>query len=306
MKQDIVLVTSGTTITSTFSGISATRKYAPITYLWSDAQTDSVRTICSSSNVNLSVVATSGGCSDTGTVKMRVGGVKINLGADVVRCNPTQTNVFTAPTGYTGYYWFDGNTSSNIYTAYNNGEYRIRAVDSANCVSRDTIKLFDANNYYLSVADTAIPCAGSSVTLDASVNIQKNGDSLTIIYDATQGVTGLVGAAKVYFHSGPEFHAFSGWQLGYTVGNFNLDDGIGQMKSLGNNRWSITIHPQTYYNYPVDSSLNGIFMVFRNFDGSQTGKDWANNNIFVLTATVPPSSQFTGVTAQHKARANVT
>jgi len=118
-------------------------------------------------------------------------------------------------------------------------------------------------------------------------------DSLRIVYDATQGVSALAGASKVYMHSGAELTPFSGWD--YTTGNWGQDDGLGRMDSLGNNLWGITIHPQTYYGYPPGSSLNGIFMVFRNADGSQTGKDTSNNDIFLYTAVDPPTSTFNGI-----------
>ena len=39
------------------------------------------------------------------------------------------------------------------------------------------------------------------------------GDSLTIVYDATQGQTQLVGATKVYFHSGAQLVPFGIDQL---------------------------------------------------------------------------------------------
>lgn len=118
-------------------------------------------------------------------------------------------------------------------------------------------------------------------------------DSLEIIYDATQGQTGLVGATKVYMHSAAEMVPFGGWQN--QVGNWGQDDGIGQMTSLGNDRWRIRILPYAYYSYASSVSPNGLFMVFRNADGSATGKDATGQDIWVDMGQDPPISAFGGV-----------
>lgn len=139
--------------------------------------------------------------------------------------------------------------------------------------------------------DTSLCAAG--FTLDPALSISTFEDSLEIIYDATQGQSGLAGATKVYMHSGAEMIPFGGWQ--YPVGNWGQDDGIGQMTSLGNDRWRIRILPHSYYSYPATATPNGLFMVFRNADGSATGKDASGNDIWVDMGQDPPVSAFTGV-----------
>lgn len=136
-------------------------------------------------------------------------------------------------------------------------------------------------------------CPGESVTL--SVNFQLTGDSLKITYDASQGQTALVGASKVYMHSGGEVNPFGGWE--HVVGDWGLDNGLGEMRSAGTDLWEITIHPESYYGLPANTALNGIFMVFRNADGTQTGKDDNGNDIFLDMTQNPPVSAFGGVTA---------
>jgi hypothetical protein len=126
--------------------------------------------------------------------------------------------------------------------------------------------------------------------------LTPQGDSLTIVYNATLGQTGLIGASTVYMHSSYEFAPLSG-AVEPWVGNWGQDDGIGQMTNIGNNLWSITINVYDYYNVPSDSLVNGLFMVFRNADGTQTGKDNNGNDIFLNLNTAPPSSTFSGVTA---------
>jgi PKD repeat protein len=154
--------------------------------------------------------------------------------------------------------------------------------------------------------DTVTVCSGDTARFDASVNVNRVGDSIVIVYDATQGQSGLAGATKVYMHSGPEFRPFQGWQTAYTVGHYGIDDGVGQMTSLGANKWRIAIDPSCYYGFNPDTPLNGIFMVFRNANGSQSGKDAGGNDIFVYTAVTPPTCSFNGVTASRRATNAVT
>lgn len=139
--------------------------------------------------------------------------------------------------------------------------------------------------------DTSL-CAASYL-LQPALSISTFEDSLEIVYDATQGQTGLVGAAKVYMHSAAEMVPFGGWQNG--VGNWGQDDGIGQMTNIGTDLWRIRLVPHVYYNYAANVTPNGLFMVFRNADGSATGKDASGNDIWVDMGQDPPTSAFTGV-----------
>ncbi|MEM7038475.1 MAG: T9SS type A sorting domain-containing protein [Bacteroidota bacterium] len=132
--------------------------------------------------------------------------------------------------------------------------------------------------------------------LEPSTSVTTFGDSLIVTYDATQGVSGLVGASKVYFHSGAELVPFAGWQL--VVGSWGMDNGVGEMQSIGQNLWQIKIHLESYYGIPTDSTLNGIFMVFRNADGSQTGKDDNDSDIWMDMTSTQPTTAFSGVTGE--------
>lgn len=152
----------------------------------------------------------------------------------------------------------------------------------------------------------AQPCAVSlgpdtsmcavAYTIHPAISVSMHADSLRIVYDATQGQSGLGGATKVYMHAGAELVPFGGWQ--HVVGNWGQDDGVGQMTSLGNNLWTITIQAQAYFGLAAGTSLNGIFMVFRNADGSQTGKDNNNNDIWMDMTQAQPTSAFAGVTGE--------
>lgn len=136
-------------------------------------------------------------------------------------------------------------------------------------------------------------CNGNPITLSAISTGTASEDSLRIVYDATQGTTELVGASEVYFHSGIQTVPFGGFE--YTVGNWGVDDGLGEMTPLGNNMWEIVIHVEDYYGYPQGTTVIGLWMVFRNGDGTLEGKDENNENIFLHTSN-GNASAFSGVT----------
>lgn len=151
-----------------------------------------------------------------------------------------------------------------------------------------------AQNCNVNLGQDTNLCA-ASFTIHPNLSINQFEDSLEIIYDASQGQTGLIGASKVYMHSGAELVPFGGWQL--PVGNWGQDDGIGEMSSLGNNRWRIRILPYQYYGFAQNTSINGIFMVFRNADGSAVGKDANGNDIWLDMTQSAPTSSFSGIQA---------
>ncbi len=114
-------------------------------------------------------------------------------------------------------------------------------------------------------------------------------DEITIMYDATQGTTALVGAAKVYMHAGvvTESVTSASWQ--HVVGNWGADDGIGEMTKVAGetNKWEITITPRSYFNVPTEETIYRLGMVFRNADGTKEGKNDSNGDIFINLATDP-------------------
>ncbi|MGB0369380.1 MAG: hypothetical protein ACPGD8_08225, partial [Flavobacteriales bacterium] len=109
----------------------------------------------------------------------------------------------------------------------------------------------------VSLGEDIVQCNGNPVTLSAVSMGTASEDSLRIVYDASQGTTGLVGASEVYLHSGIQTVPFGGWE--YVIGNWGFDDGLGEMTSLGNDMWSITIHVEDYYAYPGGTNVIGLW-----------------------------------------------
>ena len=100
-------------------------------------------------------------------------------------------------------------------------------------------------------------------------------ESITISVDINSSATdcnGLSNPSKVYMHSGvgDGSNAF-GISV---VGNWGLDDGVGEMTNQGGGIFSITLTPQTYYGLTPAQAANVIQMgiVFRNADGTQEMK----------------------------------
>jgi 1,4-alpha-glucan branching enzyme len=116
-------------------------------------------------------------------------------------------------------------------------------------------------------------------------------EEITIVYDATQGTTGLVGASAVMMHSGTILSGESGTEWTNVKGTWGDPGSPGQMTNLGNNKWQIKIIPRTYFGVAADVRIYRIGMVFRSagpcggFAGNATdckeGKSPGNGNIVV-------------------------
>lgn len=100
--------------------------------------------------------------------------------------------------------------------------------------------------------------------------------SVTITVDANSTATdcnSFSNPNKVYLHSGIGDDS-NPWGFS-VVGNWGLDDGIGEMTNNGDGTWSITFIPEDYFGLtPTQvSEATKMGMVFRNEDGSQELKD---------------------------------
>ncbi|MBI1182732.1 DUF4961 domain-containing protein [bacterium] len=108
-------------------------------------------------------------------------------------------------------------------------------------------------------------------------------DEITITFDATKawpnGTNGLVGAQKVYMHSGVVVDNPTGEILSHVVGTLS-DDGLGEMTKVGNNLWQITLTPNDYYGLN-DKEAFRIGMYFRDTDNKNVGYGFRNAMVFV-------------------------
>lgn len=221
--------------------------------------------------------------------------LSVSLGNDTVICINNFPLTLELDDVYDSYLWSTGDETSSILVDAS-GQYWVEVTLGA-LVARDTIQVTGAAGGSISLGADALICGSTPLVLSPGVSISPQGDSLTIIYDATQGQTGLVGATNVYMHSTYESLPFGGPVTPW-VGNWGMDDGLGQMSMSGNNVWSITINVNDYYGITAGTPVNGLFMVFRNADGTAEGKDENGNDIFLDLSGLFPTSSFGGISAQ--------
>ncbi len=109
-------------------------------------------------------------------------------------------------------------------------------------------------------------------------------EPVTLTYDATKGTAGLVGADKVYIHTGVILSGPTGEAWTNVVGNYGQDDGIGEMTQVPGepNLWEFT-YPSIREYYTVDDNtpIFRLGMVFRNANGSAEGKSDSGGDIYV-------------------------
>lgn len=126
-----------------------------------------------------------------------------------------------------------------------------------------------------------LPILVGKAQVTVTPSFPTENDEITIVYDATQGTSGLKSATNVYMHSGAIIDSPTGTTWTLVQGNWGKDDGIGKMTSLGNDKWEIKINPRLYYKPAADKQIYRIGMVFRNADGTKEGKSSQNSDIFV-------------------------
>jgi len=290
---DIFLLLSGTNPSSAFSGVQGIRVSDGVNSIqWSTGATTPSISVNAAGTYGVAVNYSSGSVGYDTIVISTAGGPSPSLGNDIISCNSNLSITLDPGNNFNTYLWSTGSTDSSIIinTA---GTYWVET-NSGGCISRDSITIIQsAPATPISLGNDTLLCGAGLLVLDPGIQISPAGDSLTIVYDATQGQSTLIGASKVYMHSGIELVPFGGWTT--TIGNWGQDDGIGQMDSIGPNLWSITINVQNYYSLSPGQNINGILMVFRNADGTATGKDQNGNDIFLNMSVSPPTSPFNGI-----------
>ncbi|GAB4406869.1 MAG: hypothetical protein OHK0039_08900 [Bacteroidia bacterium] len=123
--------------------------------------------------------------------------------------------------------------------------------------------------------------AAPAQILDIDPVFPTTNDTVTIIYDATQGNGELVGVTPVYAHTGVitnQSTSPSDWR--YVQGNWGTADPKVLMEDLGNNKHRIRYHIRSYYNLPVGEQVKELAFVFRNQAGTLVGRDPNGSDIY--------------------------
>ena len=108
-------------------------------------------------------------------------------------------------------------------------------------------------------------------------------DSVTVIFDATQGDKGLMGYTgnDVYAHTGVVTDKSAGlWT--YVISPWNVDIPKAKMTSLGGDKWQFKIGPsiRAFYGVPAGENPIKLAFVFRNTGSTKTGRATGGADIF--------------------------
>lgn len=133
--------------------------------------------------------------------------------------------------------------------------------------------------------------AGAQVTTNP-VFVTQSGMTIDITFDAAAGSAGLKGLTSgVYAHMGvitssstssSDWHyVVTPWPNGSNSAQANISKNT--LTYIGNNIWKMSISPDilTYYGVPATETVTKLAFVFRNADGSKTGKTSSGGDIFV-------------------------
>ncbi|MEM6271388.1 MAG: alpha-amylase family glycosyl hydrolase [Bacteroidota bacterium] len=127
--------------------------------------------------------------------------------------------------------------------------------------------------------------AGSATAVGQILSVDpifpRQTDTVTIVYDASQGNSALVGISPVYAHTGLITNQSTNptdWQN--VQGNWGTPDPNVIMTDLGGNRHSITYHIPTYYGFAPGTVVQELAFVFRDAAGNTVGRDTDGSDIF--------------------------
>lgn len=107
-------------------------------------------------------------------------------------------------------------------------------------------------------------------------------DTITIIYDASEGNGDLNNVIPIYAHTGvitSNSQNDSDWE--HVVGDWGTSDPEVVMTPLGNNLHEIVIDVQNFYSIDVGEEVFQLAFVFRNGSGSIVGREANGDDIYV-------------------------
>ena len=125
---------------------------------------------------------------------------------------------------------------------------------------------------------------GIAQVVYTDANYATETDSITVFFDATQGDMGLMDyQGDIWAHTGVitsnSTHS-TDWR--YVKTNWGENTSETQLISLGGNLWKLNIgFPHEYYGAPNNEQILQLAFVFRNHDGSESGRDIGGADIFL-------------------------
>jgi len=129
-----------------------------------------------------------------------------------------------------------------------------------------------------------LPVSISQIIITAPA-LPIDNQAVTITFDASQGNAGLKGfTGDVYAHAGViTDKSTSGGDWKYVIAGWSENTAKAKLISKGNNIYELQITPsiREFYGVPATEKILKLAFVFRNGDGSKTGKTSTSGDIFV-------------------------
>ncbi len=138
------------------------------------------------------------------------------------------------------------------------------------------------------VTPPVTPPGGDTPVLTGLVTTNKlfpsADESFTLTFDPTKGDGGLSGfTGDVYIHTGVitnlSNNSPSNWR--YVKSDWTTNNPAAKMTRQSNGKYTIDINPRSYYGVPSGESILKLALVFRNADGSLSGKNKDGSDIFL-------------------------
>jgi 1,4-alpha-glucan branching enzyme len=107
--------------------------------------------------------------------------------------------------------------------------------------------------------------------------------NVKIIYDATQGTSGLQGVNQVYIHIGAITTGPTSTSWSIVPTQWGVDDPRARMKKVEGeeNIWEFELVPNEFFNPTSGQTIYRLGVVFRNVDGTREGKTDTNQDFFI-------------------------
>ena len=126
-----------------------------------------------------------------------------------------------------------------------------------------------------------LPMMVGAQILSVTPAFPAQNDTVTIIYDATEGNGALTGVIPVYAHAGlitNQSTSPTDWR--HVQGNWGTADASVLMTNLGNNLHKIEYHMPSFYGFGSSVVVQRMAFVFRNASGSIVGRDPNGSDIY--------------------------
>ena len=133
----------------------------------------------------------------------------------------------------------------------------------------------------LILAAALLPLTAMAQILSVTPAFPSQNDTVTIIYDATEGNGALTGVVPVYAHAGlitNQSTSPTDWK--HVQGNWGTADASVLMTNLGNNLHKIEYHMPSFYGFGSSVVVQQMAFVFRNASGSIVGRDPNGSDIY--------------------------